>query len=850
MMIGMKCLGRNAIEIDLEWLTSLKLRDSSSVKKYKETDIFKDSTNYKEYRFTDDMGIETKKVIRIKGQPALNRIQFFIVGVKNLSETPISGEVWLDELRLSGINKDKGISMRVQTKFNLADVLNTSIAYRRQDADFHMLQRRLGSNQSNETININSGINIDKILPSHWGLRIPVSTTFSNSLSRPKYFPGQDILVDKSNAPDSILVTANAITFTVAASKSSKSDNKLLKYTIDKMNTRFSVNRRSMSNEIQKEVLNQTYQGQVSYALPFGRNNYFMPFKWVSNVPIIGEKISNTHLYYSPATVNASMNFSERLTQKTPRRGQKSPDDYNFGLNQSYSLDYKMTETINTKFSRAIQSNLNDYRGYMSNALKNRDPGVVTNITESFTSSFSPIIMDWLKPTFNYAANYRWNKARDASVEGANIGNQLRFSSGISLSPLKLVELIYKPSRSSSAAPKRQTTREAPTRSRKRSSEKRFSESEEILGKESVNMEELRNEKKNKKKKDRFADSKILKRVHGFARKVNPLNISYTENINKTGMGVLGDIPLGYRLGLLREHGLDYSKQVGSNTGNFDHKRDFSLRSGLNLTRALSISFNYAQNVSSNLRGSGLEQRSMSRDYLSYGSYLEEGFPFLGWSARLTGLERNKFLGRFFRTLSLDHVTNGKETRAWQFDQAGGPNISFFDIDNFISNYQDNERTSRVNMNFAPLIGATFSFKKGVAVTMRHNRTLSREITANGGQKVFNDQSYLITANYAHRGGFTLPIPFFDNYKINNQVNFTFNFDMNKNRTLQKAQEATKFAETAFTSSWKTGIRLTYTFTKSVSGSMIWEYRESDSKHTGKKIDRDFGFDVNLAIRG
>ena len=114
-----------------------------------------------------------------------------------------------------------------------------------------------------------------------------------------------------------------------------------------------------------------------------------MPFKWISTVPFIGEKMSKTHLYYSPSTVNASMNFNERLIQKTPRRGEKSPDDYNFGLNQSYSLDYKMTETVSTKFSRGIQSNLNDYRGYMSNALKNRDPGVVTNITESFTSSFS-----------------------------------------------------------------------------------------------------------------------------------------------------------------------------------------------------------------------------------------------------------------------------------------------------------------------------------------------------------------------------------------------------------------------------------------------------------------------------
>jgi hypothetical protein len=357
------------------------------------------------------------------------------------------------------------------------------------------------------------------------------------------------------------------------------------------------------------------------------------------------------------------------------------------------------------------------------------------------------------------------------------------------------------------------------------------------------------NEEKEPQKK-KSSDSKVMKKVHGWARKVNPINLSYTENVNKTGMGVIGEVPLRYRIGYTRDHGLENSTQVGTNTGNWDHKRDFSVRSGLNLTRAMSISFNYAQNVSSNRRGSGLEQRSMSRDYLSYGKHLEEGFPFIGWSIRMTGLERNKFIGRFVRTLSLDHATNGKETRAWQFDQFSGPSMPFFGIDDFVTSYKDNERTSRVNMNFAPLIGATIALKKGIAVTMRHNRTLSREESANGGEKIFHDQSYLISANYTHRGGFTIPFPFFDNYKVNNQVNFTFNFDMNKNRTLQKAQEATKFAETAFTSSWKTGIRLTYSFSQSVSGSMIWEYRENDSKHTGKKIDRDFGFDVNLAIRG
>jgi hypothetical protein len=438
-------------------------------------------------------------------------------------------------------------------------------------------------------------------------------------------------------------------------------------------------------------------------------------------------------------------------------------------------------------------------------------------------------------------------------VDGANIGNQLRFSSGISLSPVKLVELVYKPSQGGRIPQRTRTVPPPRTRDSDFGKEKSGEDSEDRgRGRGRIVPEPQQKEipKETKEKKSKFAESNLLKKVHGWARKVNPINFSYTENVNKTGMGVIGDTPLGYRLGFNRDHGLDHSEQVGSNTGNWDHKRDFSVRSGLNLTRAMSLSFNYAQNVSSNRRGSGLEQRSMSRDYFSYGKHLENGLPFVGWSIRLTGLERNKFLKRFVRTLSLDHATNGKETRAWQFDQFSGPSIAFFNVDDFITDYKDNERTSRVNMNFSPLIGVTMALKKGVAVTMRHNRTLSREESANGGQKIFQDQSYLITANYMHRGGFTIPLPFFDNYKVNNQVNFTFNFDMNKNRTLQKAQEATKFAETAYSSSWKTGIRLTYTFSKTVSGSMIWEYRENDSKHTGKKIDRDFGFDVNLAIRG
>jgi len=91
---------------------------------------------------------------------------------------------------------------------------------------------------------------------------------------------------------------------------------------------------------------------------------------------------------------------------------------------------------------------------------------------------------------------------------------------------------------------------------------------------------------------------------------------------------------------------------------------------------------------------------------------------------------------------------------------------------------------------------------------------------------------------------------FFRDFSIQNTVNFSLNFDMSESEIKQKTLTAEKFALTAFNTSWHAAFRVTYTFNSKVTGSMVYEYRESDSMTTGKKVDRDFGFDVNIAITG
>ena len=812
--------GRNSIEIDLNWLTKLKLQDSSSVKKYRDSDLYEVLENERLYTFTDEDGFETGKKIRIKGKPSLSSILFFTVGVTNKSNVPITGEVWLDEMRLSGVKKDRGIAMRLQSKFNLADLASSTISYSKKDADFHILQQRLGSNTNTENFRVNTNIQFHKLLPKTWGVSIPLNASFSKSENKPKYFPDSDILVDENNVPDSIMIKSQGISFSTSLTKSSKSDNKFIKATLDKIKPSFSASQSSSSNSLNSEVLNEKYSGSVSYSYPFRRDNYFTPFKWLKDVPWLGDKLGDMNVYYSPTAFNTSVKMNETFSQTTKRVGARS-ENYAFGLNRQFSLDYSLTDKLKTKYKRTITSDLKDSRGYAWIALKEMDPGVVEKINETLNTSFNPQIFSWLKPNFSHNAAYSWNKPRASTINGAKITTQFRFSSSVNILPSQIFELIYKP----------------PTKSIKRPGSSRR------RGRSKVKEEEIKETKLEQK------ENTFLTALHGIVKKVNPISISYTENLNRMGYGVQGTVPTGYKFGWLPEHGLEHADNIGSDLGSWDHKRDFSIRSGLNFTRNISTSMKYAQNISTTIGASNIQQRSMSRDHIFWGEKLEKGIPFFGWSLRWTGVEKWPFIKKIARSASIEHAVNGKEARSWKFENFDGPAMPLFTLNEFINNYTDDQLAVRKNISFSPLFGLNMNLKKGISMNIRHNVSKSVQDEANG-LNVRNEKSWTASCNYSHRGGFTIPLPMMDDWHIQNTVNFTLNFDMNESETLGSRNGGAEFGQTAFNSGWKTSLRISYSFSSQISGGILYEYRESESKTTGKKIDRDFGFDINIAISG
>ena len=191
------------------------------------------------------------------------------------------------------------------------------------------------------------------------------------------------------------------------------------------------------------------------------------------------------------------------------------------------NLDYKFSNNLSSKYSWSGQSKLNEYRGYAWMAVKNLDPGIVTNTTESMNTSYNPSVLKWLRPSFNYTASYRWSD--DLSREGQNISAQLRMASNFTLTPVKFFEVFYKP----------------PTKKRTGKRRTRTSRSRE-------ETEEPNNGKSTKKESKEF---KSLSFIHGLFDKVNPISVSYTETLNRSANQIIGDVPMGYKFGWLPNHG-------------------------------------------------------------------------------------------------------------------------------------------------------------------------------------------------------------------------------------------------------------------------------------------------------
>lgn len=137
------------------------------------------------YIDTDNTNIITK------GRPSLGNITTIILGVRNESAISKDLLLWIDELRLSGVDDKGGYATNASLNFNLGDFAMANANLSLATVGFGALDSKPAERSQNKDLafNINATVNADKFFPEKWGLKIPLNYSYTQTTEDPKYNP-------------------------------------------------------------------------------------------------------------------------------------------------------------------------------------------------------------------------------------------------------------------------------------------------------------------------------------------------------------------------------------------------------------------------------------------------------------------------------------------------------------------------------------------------------------------------------------------------------------------------------------------------------------------------------------
>lgn len=395
-----------------------------------------DSTTYYEYRITapqhwQEITIPFKEWTNLKleappestsfqqgsyafrNNPSLTNVRYLEIGFINEDSLNATGELWIDEIRLTSPRRDKGTKMNLTASLQIADFMTLQGSISQTDADFQQLNMNKVS-QSNITDYQYSGtLEIGKFFPKLWAFKIPLSYSENASVGYPKYKTGSDVILDEENAKKEKTMNRSQ-SETISFSKASTSSNLLGRLFMDpiKVNA-YNKNNYTLTPTTLDSTKNRGVTGNYSYTPSVKPLRVFNLFD----------------LHYFPRSFGTSSGYTTtwfRRFTKQQNIWTVSTHDKKRYLTISRSLNYGPFAILTSNYSddqtRDIDIN------YENDSLAKRF-GEVVNLGRTFSSTFSPTISDWSRPTLSFSTNYSEDRKPEnrSMVEDSfpvrNVGN-------------------------------------------------------------------------------------------------------------------------------------------------------------------------------------------------------------------------------------------------------------------------------------------------------------------------------------------------------------------------------------------------------------------------------------------
>jgi len=437
----------------------LVLQDLVKVKTSRNT---KGLPAYAPYQETDDKG----NTIIVVGSPNIGDAKTIMLGVLNPKKNRDNpgddglekcGEVWFNELRMTGMNEKPGYAATGKVNLQMADLGSVRLAGSFHTIGYGNIDQKLNQRHRDNYYQYDgsTNLNIGKLLPQKWGVQLPVFFGYTQNVSNPQYDP-YDLDVeyrDKLNAArdrahrDSLKKVAQDFTsitsFNVSNARIMGNPEKQTKtkpWSTKNFDFSYAFNRQFKRNPLIESDELTTHRIGLGYTYNI-RNKPIEPFKkaitsksrWLSMIKDI-----NINLLPANFTFRTELNRTMNETQVRNVDGgpYKIEPTYfkNFTWMRNYSLRWELTRSLSFDYSATNQSRIDEPYGRIDTREK-KDTlwqrimrfGRNTHYTQNFGASYNVPLQkipatDWTSLRLTYGSSYTWTAA---SQLARSLGNTI-----------------------------------------------------------------------------------------------------------------------------------------------------------------------------------------------------------------------------------------------------------------------------------------------------------------------------------------------------------------------------------------------------------------------------------------
>lgn len=344
--------------------------------------------------------------VKVMGNPTLGNPKSIMIGIRNNAEDRLNkcAEVWVNELRMQGLNEDGGMAALARLDVQLADFGRLNFASNFSSVGWGSLDQKLVERQKEQLFdyNVSANLELSKLLPDKWNVSIPFFAQYSNATATPQYDPYDNDLTlkekletvtpeERDSVRDQAIIreVRKTVSFdNVRVMRADQNaDRKPMPWDVDNFSVSYSKTTSILSDPVieedkieqQRGALDYNYSAQPLYITPLENvisNDKFLKFLTEFNFNPIPSSVSirNELNRFNSTTLYRFMEseFSDWYTKR-------------FTWDRDYNLSWNLTRSLRLNFD-AMNNSVVDELPVLD---ENRNPYEQEAIRDTLWSNLS-----------------------------------------------------------------------------------------------------------------------------------------------------------------------------------------------------------------------------------------------------------------------------------------------------------------------------------------------------------------------------------------------------------------------------------------------------------------------------